>query len=118
MSATQVRLNGFDGLGRAPPHLAPAMTCRMCCLIELVAARSTDRLDLIHPGIIQCELCVGCLYVFPHQLQHVCYPFEGDHAYDAQGKHMLQSLSMVGINVWRARQAQSCCGRRRLMLRD
>lgn len=39
--------------------------------------RTTDRDDLVQPGIVQCELSVGFLYVFPQWLQHLTYPFEG-----------------------------------------
>lgn len=39
--------------------------------------RTTDFHDLIQPGIIQCELATGYLYVFPQWLQGYTYPFDG-----------------------------------------
>ncbi|CAJ1452000.1 unnamed protein product [Effrenium voratum] len=39
--------------------------------------RTTDKDDLVQPGIIQLELRVGQLYVFPDWVQTITYPFEG-----------------------------------------
>lgn len=39
--------------------------------------RTTDKNDLIHPGILQLELHTGFLYVFPQRFQYLTYPFEG-----------------------------------------
>ncbi|CAE7365568.1 hypothetical protein AK812_SmicGene39128 [Symbiodinium microadriaticum] len=39
--------------------------------------RTTDKDDLVQPGIIQLELRVGQLYVFPDWVQTLTYPFEG-----------------------------------------
>lgn len=39
--------------------------------------RTTDQYDLVQPGIIQCELVTGYMYVFPQQLQGYTYPFSG-----------------------------------------
>jgi len=39
--------------------------------------RTTDQYDLVQPGIIQCELVTGYLYVYPQQLQGYTYPFSG-----------------------------------------
>mmetsp|Transcript_64577 Transcript_64577/g.192367 ORF Transcript_64577/g.192367 Transcript_64577/m.192367 type:complete len:365 (-) Transcript_64577:156-1250(-) len=39
--------------------------------------RTTDQYDLVQPGIIQCELVTGCMYVYPQQLQSYTYPFSG-----------------------------------------
>ncbi|CAE7650501.1 unnamed protein product [Symbiodinium pilosum] len=40
--------------------------------------RTTDKDDLVQPGIIQLELRVGQLYVFPDWVQTLTYPFEGN----------------------------------------
>merc|ERR1712176_1233382 len=40
--------------------------------------RTTDAMDLIQPGIIQCELVTGYLYVFPQWIKHYTWPFEGE----------------------------------------
>jgi len=42
------------------------------------ADRSNDRLELIHPGIVQCELLTGYVYIFPQWLQQLTYPFSGE----------------------------------------
>ncbi|CAE7533351.1 unnamed protein product [Symbiodinium natans] len=39
--------------------------------------RTTDKDDLVQPGIIQLELRLGQLYVFPDWVQTLTYPFEG-----------------------------------------
>ncbi|CAE8616225.1 unnamed protein product [Polarella glacialis] len=39
--------------------------------------RTSDQADFIQPGIIQLELVVGYLYVFPQWVQTLTYPFEG-----------------------------------------
>lgn len=38
---------------------------------------ATDRENLVQPGIIQCELTMGYLYVFPQWVNHYTYPFDG-----------------------------------------
>ncbi|CAK9033834.1 unnamed protein product [Durusdinium trenchii] len=40
--------------------------------------RTTDKDDLVQPGIIQLELRVGQLYVFPDWVQTLTYPFDGE----------------------------------------
>eukprot|EP00434_Breviolum_minutum_P016682 symbB.v1.2.014706.t1/scaffold1080.1/size139481/2 len=40
--------------------------------------RTTDKDDLVQPGIIQLELRVGQLYVFPDFVQTLTYPFPGE----------------------------------------
>eukprot|EP00435_Cladocopium_sp_Y103_P011125 s2624_g2.t2 len=40
--------------------------------------RTTDKDDLVQPGIIQLELRVGQLYVFPDFVQTLTYPFNGE----------------------------------------
>lgn len=40
--------------------------------------RTSDKEDLIQPGIIQLELRVGQLYVYPDWVQTMTYPFDGE----------------------------------------
>jgi len=40
--------------------------------------KTTDREDLVQPGIILCELANGFLFVYPQWLQSLTWPFDGE----------------------------------------